>query len=143
MAERTKNPVASQRSDTYYNYFRLFDCIGTAIASLPKYAFYGIVAWQGSLAIRSLAGKITIADITTKFIAELGKSESGKKVLLVLLPWIVTLLALIYGLVVTIILKRHIRRDAGIRKQLELIIDPQRSTSDLLENGKTNPQDDD
>jgi hypothetical protein len=103
------------------------------IKELFKYLCYGWVAWVALLAIRSMAGKKTEADFLFSAFFSSGNDYS--------LPWIIAIFSSLYALAqrklrlrVTFSLQQKI-------KELELRIDPLRTSSGLLPTGETNPED--
>ena len=91
------------------------------------------IAWCARLIVSDLAGKITDANIA---IDMLGKLEVS-----VALGWAVGIGGAIYGVSQNKLRKRTVKRLAGRVKTLEGMIDPGRSSSELGEDGDTNPED--
>jgi hypothetical protein len=91
---------------------------------IARYAYYGVVA---------LAGHQTLADIGLKLIANVTLSQS--------VSWTATGGATIWALSERGLRKRMIRQKAKRIQELEQTIDPNRSSSSLLADGSTRPED--
>lgn len=91
------------------------------------------VARYAWLAVDSLAGQSTVADIGLKFLAEVGVSD--------VLAWLLAGGAVVFGLVQKKLRGDTIQRLSGRIQQLEQQIDPRRTSSHLTVRGQTNPVD--
>lgn len=106
----------------------------TAIATtLIRWGAIVLIARYGYLAIDSLSGKATLADIGISFLSEVKVS--------VILSWVAGGGGVIYGL-----RQRKLRKDTvqslqGRIQQFEKELDPRRSTSSLTERGDTREED--
>ena len=91
------------------------------------------VAYFFYLSVDALAGKTTILSTVFKYVIEAKFS--------VVLPWLLAVAALVWG-----VLERLLRRrkTAGMQehiRRLETSLDPERTGSNLLPDGRTNPKD--
>lgn len=108
---------------------RGFDLAGKAFSTI-LYLGIGYYIWQ---IFKELAGKTTITDIVLKYII----SEDGYNGV----PW---LLVVIFGLWAGLersLRKRKTKYFQGRVTELEKRLDPNRTTSGLLETGDTHPKD--
>lgn len=100
---------------------------------LIKYGFYGWFAWVALLAIRSMAGKKTEADFLFSAFFSSGNDYS--------LPWLIAIFSSLYAMAQR---KLRLKVTSSLQeriKELELRIDPLRTSSGLLPTGETNPED--
>lgn|GEM_PF-1182918 len=108
---------------------KLFDLAQKLISSIT----YTALGYFTYLSIDSLAGKTTIANVVLSYF--LSKDNDYG------LPWI---LAVIFFLWATFERKERLRKVEALHKHnrdLEKRIDPNRTNSGILPNGKTNPKD--
>lgn len=108
---------------------KLFDLAQKLISSIT----YTTLGYFTYLSIDSLAGKTTIANVVLSYF--LSKDNDYG------LPWI---LAVIFFLWATFERKERLRKVEALHKHnrdLEKRIDPNRTNSGILPNGKTNPKD--
>ncbi len=85
------------------------------------------------LTVEALAGQVTLAQIGISFLGNLTLSQS--------LAYIFGTGGVIYGYGEHKLRQRTIRRLGPKRKELEVSIDPRRTSSRLTEKGETNPED--
>ena len=118
-----------QKDTQIYVLSKLFDTVKDII----KYSCYAWFAWIALLAIRAMAGKKTEAEFLFSAFFSSGNDYG--------LPWIIAIFASLYAMAqrklrlkVTFSLQQKI-------KELELRIDPLRTSSGLLPTGETNPED--
>lgn len=112
---------------------RRYDAIGLVIGRGFKWGFFAILVWQGRHAVEALAGRTTLAD----FAVTLGANVSTA----IAASWTVTI-----GFGVWVFLERKLRkrvqeRLTGRARELELRMDPGRSSSELTPRGDTRPED--
>ena len=103
------------------------------VKELIKYACYGWIAWMALLAFQSMAGKKTEANFLFSAIFSSGNDYN--------LPWVIAIFSSLYALAQR---KLRLRVTFSLQsriKELELRIDPQRTSSGLLPTGETNPVD--
>ena len=112
---------------------RLYDSITAIIHQGIKWAAIVLIVRYGYYAVFSLAGHTTLADIGVKFLSNV-KVSSG-------ISYIVGGAGMIYGIGQHRARHRNIKRMASDKNQLELLINPKRSSSDLTAEGKTSPGD--
>jgi len=107
------------------------------IFDLAKQLINGVIwvslAYIGYLAIDSLAGKTTIANIVLKYLTA-EESDYG-------IPWILTCAFAIWAILENKLRKRKTESFQGRIKELEERLDPNRTTSGLLPSGETHPED--
>lgn len=117
--------------------------IYTRLANLIESGFrYGCIAYcvrQAYLAIDTLAGRTTNADIAL-FVKYVAGGETGS-FLGKALPWILVVSVTLWALVERVLRKRQIERFETHVRNLELRLDPGRSSSRLTRRGDTNPED--
>lgn len=97
---------------------------------------YGALVWicyYGYQAVAVLAGKHTLADIGLNFLANVKVS--------VALSWAVAVGGFVYGKNQNRLRKNSVERLQGRVKELELKIDPHRTSSSLTVRGETRPED--
>jgi hypothetical protein len=85
------------------------------------------------LTVDSLAGQVTLAQIGINFLGNLTVSQS--------LAYIFGAGGVVYGYGERKLRQRTIRRLGPKRKELEVSIDPKRTSSKLTDKGETNPDD--
>lgn len=112
---------------------RWSDVVMQGLLSAIRWGGLGWIAWQAQVAISNLAGKTTLADIGVGFLADVQVS--------VVLSWVVGGAGIMYGRS-----QRKLRRDTVERLQarnqeLEKLLDPNRSSSQLTARGETRPED--
>lgn len=98
-------------------------------------AIWIALAYIGYLAIDSLAGKTTVANIVLKYLTA-EESDYG-------FPWILVGAFAIWAVLERRLRKRKIESLQGHIRELEKRLDPNRTTSGLLPTGDTNPEDKD
>lgn len=97
---------------------------------------WGALIWiarYGYLSIMALAGRQTFADVALNFLANLKVSQG--------ICYLVTLGSILYGLGQRQLRRRNIRRLAHDKNELERILDPKRTSSNLTDKGTTRPGD--
>jgi len=104
-----------------------------AFNQLSKYFFYGFCVYRASLSINEFAGKTTIANLDATIFLGVTLKET--------ISYAVGGAGVCYGLS-----ERHRRKKSVAHvqlhnQQLELRLDPNRTTSNLTAMGDTNPQD--
>jgi hypothetical protein len=109
--------------------FKRWDTVALVLTALIKWASLFGIAWLFRASIGSLAGKATFADIALRVIGNV-KVSRGLVALLAASGWI-------YGLGQGALRRRHIKRVATQKNELERILDPQRTSSDLTSKGTT------
>jgi hypothetical protein len=119
--------------------FRIIDAISTFISHFPKYFTWCYLAWQANKSIQALAGKITLASFFGNFSYNGAQGETFPW--FCLLCFISAIIGIGYGLYMRRLLKKQILKDTSHRQRIERIIDRERSSSNLLSNGETNPDD--
>ena len=100
---------------------------------VAKYGAYALVAYFAFGAVRALAGKQT----TAWFFAQLLYPKSGE----VLGPWALTVMSVSWG---TLERRLRLRKTEYMQqriRELEHRLDPNRTSSGLLADGRTNPRD--
>lgn len=85
------------------------------------------------LTVEALAGRVTLAQVGISFLGNLTLSQS--------LAYIFGSGGVIYGYGEHKLRQRTIRRLGPKRKELEVSIDPKRTSSKLTDKGETNPED--
>lgn len=114
---------------------RAVDGITLNVGRFLKYGMWVLIARYGYYAVVALAGKQTVAEIALKFLASLtisktlclGAASGG-------VAW---------GATERKLRKQTIRTKARRIKELEERIDPERSSSKLMSDGSTRPEDED
>lgn len=91
------------------------------------------MVYQGRLAIDALAGKETVAAFLVSVLKDGGTSKT--------LAWVWALAASAWAFIEKRLRKRHIERFGTQIPNLERRIDPKRTSSHLLPDGDTNPDD--
>jgi hypothetical protein len=105
----------------------------SVIVSFFKYATLSLFGLFGYLSIDSLAGKTTFAQVVISFLGQMAVSKS--------LAYIFGFGGILFG-----VYQRRLRKKTAAHyyprvKELEKLIDPRRSSSDLTIYGETNPRD--
>src|SRR4029077_10041535 len=113
--------------------FRKIDAIVTVSKAIIKYGTLGLCFRYIYLIIGALAGKTTLASLVLSIMANARVSDG----ICLLLGGSGTA----YGLLQRQLCRRAIKRLTGRPKELELAIDPNRSSSDLTTRGTTRPED--
>jgi hypothetical protein len=127
--------VGSRRElDLRYTFrFKTLDVLSTSLQAAIKWGALVCIAYLASKSIGILAGKVTLADIGIGFLANVKLSQG--------ISYIACIGGVAYGL-----RERKLRRDAiqhlsGRKRDLERMIDHQRSSSGLTPRGTTRPED--
>ena len=92
-----------------------------------------LIAKYGYLSLSSLAGHQTMSNIVFNVFSNVGFSQG--------LSYVMCAGGVGYGITQRSLRKRTIKRASPRAKQLESIIDPSRSSSELTETGDTRPED--
>ena len=113
--------------------------VGRALDRIASVAKVAIGAWAIVRSIEALAGKITIADLSAKWLTDVGAEADGGW--LRWLPW-----ALWLGTGVWAVAERRLRHKTIHRQSREIsllqrTIDPNKQSSGLALNGQTRPED--
>lgn len=95
-----------------------------ALVLIARYLFFSIL---------SLSGKQTFADIGVRFLGNFQVSDG--------ILALVTTGSILYGVGERQLRHRSVKRLAKEKNELELLIDPKRSSSGLTETGRTRPED--
>lgn len=103
------------------------------VLSLIRWGSIVLISRYGYLAVQSLSGQTTLADIGINFLANVRVS--------VAIAWGAGAGGIVYGLNQKKLRKDAIERFHGRIKELETIIDKNRSTSSLTARGDTKPED--
>jgi hypothetical protein len=112
---------------------RVIDGITLNVGRIIKYGAWVLIARYGYYSVVALAGKQTIADLVFKIIANFTVSRS--------LCWVAAGGGVGYGAVQRKLRKRMIKSKAKRIKQLEEQLDPSRTSSALMSDGSTRPED--
>ncbi len=104
-----------------------------AIEAVAKPAMYVLLARYAYFSIEALAGKKTDASFVLNYIFASGGDHW--------LPWVVSFFAMLYGSAQHVLRKRKTAYFSKRISDLELRIDPSRTSSELLPTGETNPKD--
>jgi hypothetical protein len=108
---------------------RLFDLLKDAL----RYGLYAWVAWAIFLSVRELAGKSTDA----RFVFEYFFSRDNDYAL----PWILATVTTVWALLERKFRHQKTEQLTARTKELELRLDPHRSSSGLATTGETHPRD--
>ncbi len=132
-AELIEHNAQLEAENSYLRKARIADGIIQVALAAVRYGALIVVGYWGLEAIRALAGSSTFADISVDFLTEINVS--------VALAWSVGVFGGVYGYK-----QRHLRRNTverlqGRIRELEAMIDPQRSSSKLTTRGDTRPED--
>ena len=127
MASEQSPPVGTA---IFFVIAKTFETIGLAIKSATNVC----LAYLAYLSIRELAGKSTTASLALTYITE--KEHQVR-----LLPWIVTGTAVIWAYTERHLRLKKIAAMAHHNTELELRLDPSRSSSRLTAEGETAPGD--
>lgn len=130
---KNKSRAVLQAELNAVNKFRLSETISQVILSLIRWGGVVLIARYGALAIDSLAGKSTMADIGVNFLANVQVS--------VLVSWASGVGGIGYG-----VYQRKLRKDTVERLQsriqsLERKFDVKRSSSNITARGDTRQED--
>lgn len=109
-----------------------FDVLKT-VRHLGKWAAVAFVAVCVSQSIGSLAGKATMLKAVFEY-------TTGNKAA-VILPWLVTIVMLVWALRERALRRRKTAQMQDHARDLETRLDPDRTGSGLLPDGRTNPKD--
>jgi len=113
--------------------FKRIDAVSDILRQAIRWGGWVAIARYAYLAIASLAGRQTFADIAIRFLENLKVSNS--------ICYGVTISSLIYGIGQRQLRRRNIRRTAHDKNEAERLLDPKRTSSDLTERGTTSPGD--
>ena len=122
-------PKVDERDTRFLCMARGFDLAGQIVAGI---IWLGL-AYIGYLAIDSLAGKTTIANILLGYFTS-KESDFG-------LPWILAVVFAIWAILERRLRKRKTESMQSHIRELEQRLDPSRTSSGLLPTGETHPQD--
>jgi hypothetical protein len=113
--------------------FKRLDTFSGICRDVIKWGVIAYLARCGYLVVAALAGKSTFADIGIQFLANV-KVSDGIIYLLLGGGWA-------YGLGQRKLRRRHIERVVKSKNELEKLLDPKRTSSNLTEKGTTRPGD--
>lgn len=99
------------------------------------------LAYFSYLSVVELAGKVTIANFFLQYIADSKESRGWLWVVIRALPWVLAISCTAWAMLERYLRKKTVESMQGRIKQLELRLDPGRSTSTLTNQGDTNPRD--
>lgn len=114
-------------------YLRAFDVVVRIIEKGIPWGAAVLIAYFTARAADSLAGKVTLADIGVRVLASVRLSE--------ILPYLVGLGGVGYGLGQRKLRRDHIENSSKHTRALERNIDPGRTSSGLTSRGATHPRD--
>lgn len=100
---------------------------------LAKWAAVAVIAVCAWLSIGSLAGKTTMLGAVFEY-------TTGNKAT-VILPWLVTIVMLVWALRERALRRRKTAQMQNHAREIETRLDPDRTGSGLLPDGRTNPKD--
>ena len=100
---------------------------------LAKWAAVAVIAVCAWLSIGSLAGKATMLKAVIEY-------TTGNKAA-VILPWLVTIVMLVWALRERALRRRKTAQMQNHAREIETRLDPDRTGSGLLPDGRTNPKD--
>lgn len=109
------------------------DVRGNNFNNLVKWLGLSFIAFMGFLSINSLSGNYTIAEIGIEFASSFKVNTA--------VSYVFGLSGVLYGLFERDLRKRTIERMSKRTTELELSIDPNRSSSNLTPRGNTRPED--
>ena len=112
---------------------RQFDGVYSVLRDLIRWAAVVFIVYWIGRTIGTLAGKVTMADIGIRFLAEVRLSEA--------VAGIFGVTGLGYGLTQRRLRRNTIERLQGRIQELERRLDPNRTSSQLTERGETRPED--
>lgn len=128
---------------------KLIDAIAGTVQTIVRYGCVLGVAYFAYLSIKSLAGKVTLADIQACF--QFSQSDGDVKAVKVgsyikiflafILPWFLAIIAIGYGKNQKKLRGNAIQRLNGRIREFESSFDKNRSSSALSERGDTNESD--
>jgi hypothetical protein len=113
--------------------FKRLDIIGNIVAQAIKWGSAVLIVRYGYLSITSLAGKQTIADILVRFLGSVKVSEG--------VAYLFGAGGILYGVGERQLRRRNIRRVVKGKNDLERIVHPGRTSSNITESGTTRPGD--
>jgi hypothetical protein len=125
----TPSPRPPRLQLDYQLSFKRLDTVSEICKELIKWAGIVLLAYFGFRTIGVLAGRTTGADIALKVLGNLNVSR-GVIALLAGGGWV-------YGLGQRALRRRHIKRIVPAKNELEKLLDPKRTSSDLTEKGTT------
>jgi hypothetical protein len=131
MATSSQRPPRTE-SDYLLSYKKI-DSITTVVREVVKWAAIVLIVRYGYYAIAVLSGHSTFADVAVRFLANLKVSDS--------ILYLLTGGSIIYGVGQRHLRRRHIRRVVPAKNRLEMLLDPNRSSSGLTPKGTTQPGD--
>ena len=112
---------------------RVSEGVVQVINNLIRWSAIVLVVRYGYLAIETLAGKTTLADVAVSFLTDIKVS--------VVLAWGAGAGGVVYGLQQRKLRKDTLQRLQDRNQTLEKMIDSSRSTSNLTPRGDTRPED--
>jgi hypothetical protein len=110
-----------------------YDIINSAVQMIIKWGSLVAIAWFASGALKSLAGRHTLANVALSFVANLG---IGQKV-----SYVLAVAGIVYGQRQNRLRRRSIERLSARNQELERRLDPGRTSSELPPRGTTKPED--
>ena len=125
----TNSPNEDERAIRFMVISNIFDLAKRVVNG----GIWIALAYIGYLAIDSLAGKTTIANIVLKYLTA-EQSDYG-------VPWILAGACAVWAVLERKLRKRKTESLQGRIKHLEERLDPGRTTSGLLPTGDTHPED--
>jgi hypothetical protein len=111
----------------------------SAIKSGFRFLMVAAICVGGIFIARSLAGKQTFADIRFNALTDFGNNLWLW--LGCFVSWLLTFMAIVWAFLERYLRKRHITRVSTEHSELQKMIDPNRRSSHLMENGDTRPGD--
>lgn len=133
MTDEPPSRAGGWSSDRYRLLAQLVVVAGPALRAVPWCLLLFAVAWFTRDVLVAYAGQTTSANVIVKLIADLRVA--------VVVPWALAAGGVAYGL-----RQKHLKEDAIERltkrpQELEKLIDPNRTSSQLTPRGRTNPKD--
>jgi hypothetical protein len=126
--------AAVRKSELRYRlYAKIIDAVGSVIQACIPWAGAVLVAYFVYRSIQSLAGRMTLADIGIRFLADTKISEA--------FAYLFGATGIALGLRRERLHKDNVQRLTSRIKELEVRLDPKRSSSRLTPRGETRPED--
>jgi hypothetical protein len=126
MATRGEEP--GRPDMTFIIWTKVFDLLRL----LVKYGAYVYIAYWGYRSVEALAGKITLADLALSYFTS-KENDHG-------IPWVIAVLCGIWAIAERRFRLAKTQSMSDYIKDLEKRLDPNRTSSDLLPTGETNPR---
>lgn len=127
-------PVQPPRPELMYQLrFKRLDAVIVICREAFKWCAIVLLGRYAYLSIAALAGQQTLADIAVRFLGNLKVSES--------IAYILAGGGVAYGIGQRQLRRRHIKHNVRGKNELEKILDPKRTSSNLTDTGTTRPGD--